>query len=213
MGLTTKYMPRKVRDFAGLTKAKALMGKLIAAPRQSAWLFVGGPGTGKSSMALAVANEIGAQIHHVPSSKCDKAMVEQLVYDCNFIPMSGSGFHVCVIEEADLMTPAAQNAFLSVLDGSGHFPPDTVFIFTCNSMAKLEERFISRCRVIEFSGLADSGELGEYLYEIWFNEAPAWATSPLMHKIFSESKGNVRAALMAIEDELDMVPAVKGKTA
>ena len=47
------------------------------------------------------------------------------------------------------MTPAAQLALLSKLDATA-FPPNTVFIFTCNSTDGLEPRFLPRCRVIEF---------------------------------------------------------------
>lgn len=199
--LTSKYKPSRIKDFAGLKMAKAMMSKLAANPWESSWLFVGDSGTGKSTLAMAVANELGAEVHHIPSSKCDKAAVEQLVYDCNFIPMNG-GWHVVIVEEADQMTIQAQNAFLSVLDGSGHFPQKTVFIFTCNSAKKLEKRFLSRCRVIEFDGKVDAQDCGQYLYEVWWAEAPAHAPAPLMHKIIASACGNVRAALMEIEMEI-----------
>lgn len=48
------------------------------------------------------------------------------------------------------MTPAAQLAFLSKLDATA-FPPNTIFIFTCNSVDSLEARFLSRCRRVDFS--------------------------------------------------------------
>jgi len=203
--LTEKYRPRRIQSFAGLKMAKALMGKLAASPWESSWLFVGDSGTGKTALAFALAEQIGAEVHHVPSSRCDKAMVEELTSKCWYTPMFGS-WHLVLVDEADQMTTAAQNAFLSVLDGSGHFPPKTVFVFTCNSATKLEKRFQSRCRVIPFDGTVDAAELGQLLYEVWFAEAPAHATAPLMHKLINESQCNVRAALMAIEMELLLVP-------
>jgi replication-associated recombination protein RarA len=206
IGLTEKYKPARLKDFAGLKRARAIMGKLVSDPWESAWLLTGSSGTGKSTMAMAVAKELGAEVHHVPSSRCTKEAVEQLVYDCNFMPMSGSGWHACIVEEADMMTVQAQTAFLSVLDGSGRFPDKTVFFFTSNSTKKLEDRFLARCRVIEFDGGVDAAELGQFLYDVWFAEAPAHATSPLMHKVIAETKGNVRAALMAVEMELLMIP-------
>lgn len=205
--LTEKYKPQRIADFAGLKTAKALMGKLARNPWQSAWLFVGDSGTGKSTLAMALANELNAEVHHVPAGKCDKAMVDKLVYDCNFVPMLGrSKWHVCIIEEADRMTVAAQDSFLSVLDGSGHFPPDTIFIFTCNSAKGLEQRFQSRCRVVPFEACNDAAELGQFLYDVWIDSAPTWATAPLMHQILAEAKGNVRAGLMAIEMEMLLLP-------
>ena len=210
VSLTEKYQPRRISDFAGLKTAKTLMGKLAQSPWESSWLLCGAPGTGKTSMAFAVAKQLNAEVHHVPSSRCDKAMVEKLVYDCNFVPMFGcSNWHVVIIDEIDAITTAAQNALLSVLDGSGHFPKNSIWFFTCNQTGKLEQRFLSRCRVIPFAAMADASELGDFLYGVWFDEAPATATAPLMHQIFSETDGNVRAALMAIELELMMLPGVK----
>jgi hypothetical protein len=48
------------------------------------------------------------------------------------------------------MSYPAQLAFLSKLDATA-FPPNTIFIFTCNAIESLEKRFLSRCRMIEFS--------------------------------------------------------------
>jgi DNA polymerase III gamma/tau subunit len=204
--LTEKYRPRKIKDFVGLSRAKAFMGKLAKSPWESAWLFVGDSGTGKTSLALALAAELQAEVHHIPASACTKEAVNDLVYACNFIPMFGkSEWHVAIIDEADTMSTAAQNALLSVLDGSGHFPAKTIFIFTCNGTGKLEGRFKSRCREVQFEACVDAAELGQMLYEVWFNEAPTSATAPLMHKILAEAKNNVRAGLMGIEMELLLV--------
>ena len=62
IALTEKHRPRRIKDFAGLTRAKAIMGKLVASPYASAWLFSGDSGTGKTTLALAVGNELNAQV-------------------------------------------------------------------------------------------------------------------------------------------------------
>lgn len=205
VALTIKYQPRRVKDFAGLARAKAIMGKLVANPYPSAWLFQGDSGTGKTTLALAVANEIGAQVIHIPSAECNADKVRWLKQDVmTSYPMFGS-WYCCIIDEADRMTPAAQVAFLSLLDATG-FPSNTIFIFTCNESGKLEDRFLSRMKVIEFNGAIDAKEFGDLMYDVWFAEAPEWATAPLMHKIIADSKSNVRAALNEIELDLMCVP-------
>ena len=63
--LTEKYRPKTVDEFVGLDKVKKVMRKLIAKPFDSAWLFIGPPGTGKTCMGLAIAAAIPAELPRV----------------------------------------------------------------------------------------------------------------------------------------------------
>lgn len=195
---TSKYQPKQIEDFAGLRTAKKCMTKLTESPYQSAWLFVGPAGTGKTSMAFAVALELGAQVHHIASKSCNLETVESLKRDCQFVPMfASSPWHVVICDEADKMTPAAQLAFLSVLDGT-EFPPNTIFIFTANDTKGLEDRFLSRTRQIQFDAPSDS-LIAMILGYVWKSETQAAAPDVLA--IAAKSKGNVRNALMTLEVE------------
>lgn len=206
LSLTIKYQPKKVRDFYGLSRAKAIMGNLIADPYSSAWLYVGSSGTGKSTLALAVAAEIGAQVTHVASGNCDKETVKRICDDCLYTPMFGSSpWRVLIIDEADSMTTAAQHAWLSRLDSTNPMP-NCIVIFTCNSTSKLEDRFLSRVNEIEFDGKVDAKEFGEAMYDVWWAEAPEWATAPMMHRWIDECDHNVRKVLKKIETELLALP-------
>ena len=49
--LTEKYRPRTFDGFVGLEKIRKCMARLAAQPFQSAWLFIGPSGTGKSERA------------------------------------------------------------------------------------------------------------------------------------------------------------------
>ena len=70
MLLTEKYRPTNTSEFVGLDKAKKLCAKLAADPFDSAWLFVGASGTGKTTIALALVDELQAELHHIPSQNC-----------------------------------------------------------------------------------------------------------------------------------------------
>jgi DNA polymerase III gamma/tau subunit len=105
-----------------------------------------------------------------------------------------------IADEADRMTPAAQLALLSKLDATA-FPPNTVFIFTCNSTDGLEPRFLSRCRVIEFSNYGMNGSIAEYLDKVWHAEGGN-GNAPDLARLAKESRNNVRDALMKLEVEL-----------
>ncbi|MGH2508054.1 MAG: hypothetical protein ACRDHZ_11720, partial [Ktedonobacteraceae bacterium] len=98
---------------------------------------------------LALAETLRAEVHHIPSQQCNIANVEDVIRQCWYVPVSG-GFHLVLVDEADKMSNAAQLHFLSKLDATA-FPPQTIFVFTCNTADGLESRFLSRTRQIEFS--------------------------------------------------------------
>src|SRR3990172_8790061 len=129
--LTEKYRPQTIAGFAGIEQAKKMMSKLRDNPFPSAWLFLGPSGTGKTTMALALAAELKAEVHHIPSQECNVENVSYVMRLCQYVPWSG-GFHLVLGGEGDQMSNAAQLAFLSRLDSTA-FPPSTIFIFTCNS--------------------------------------------------------------------------------
>jgi DNA polymerase III gamma/tau subunit len=155
------YRPKSISEFIGLDKPKRILSKFAEQPYPSAWLLVGPSDIGKTSMAQALCAQMRGELHHIPSQKCTVDAIEKACHDCHF--------YVVLCDEADRMTPAAQLALLSKLDATA-FPPNTVFIFTCNSPEGLEPRFLSRCRVIEFSSYGMAGEIAGYLNTVWHAE-------------------------------------------
>src|SRR5579872_6791898 len=196
MPLSEKYRPHAIGDFAGLEKPKRILAKFAANPYASAWLFNGPPGTGKTTMALALAETLKAEVHHIPSQQCNVANVEDVIRQCWYVPASG-GFHLVLVDEADKMSNAAQLHFLSKLDATA-FPPQTIFVFTCNATDGLEARFLSRTRQIEFSSYGLASEATQLLESIWNREANG-ASAPNLARIVKDSSNNIRDALMCME--------------
>jgi replication-associated recombination protein RarA len=201
VALTERYRPHSIADFVGLTKPKALCAKLAASPFPSAWLFVGPSGTGKTTMAMALAEMIPAEVHHIPSQECNLENIERVRRTCQYVPAAGFKMHLVLIDEADRMTDAAQVSLLSKLD-STNFPPNTIFIFTSNDSTRLESRFLSRLRIVEFSSYGIAAEASSLLERIWIENAPPAAATPNFARIVKESSNNVREALMRLETEL-----------
>jgi replication-associated recombination protein RarA len=199
--LSEKYRPMTIGGFVGLDKPRAIMRKLAAQPFSSAWLFVGPSGTGKSSLGLALAEEMPAELHHIPSQSCNVAALEAVRRTCQYVPRAGCRMHLVLVDEADQMSPAAQLALLSMTDSTNP-APDTIWIFTCNSTERLEDRFLSRCRVLEFSSYGISKDATALLERIWKAEYVGSAPAPNFQRIVKEANNNVRAALMGLEVEI-----------
>lgn len=68
--LAEKYRPQRIGEFVGLEKAKRIVANFAARPYPSAWLFLGPSGTGKTTMAPALAAELPAELHHIPAKEC-----------------------------------------------------------------------------------------------------------------------------------------------
>lgn len=198
--LAEKYRPTTIDEFVGLEKPKKIMRKLAATPFNSAWLFVGPSGTGKTTMALALAAAIPAELHHIPSQNCNLETIERTRKTCQYLPMSGFKFHLVLVDEADRMSQAAQVSLLSKLDATD-YPPNTIFIFTCNSTAGLEPRFLSRCHTVEFSSYGICSEVSQLLEKIWGFEFSG-EFRPNFTRIVKDSANNVRDCLMRLETEL-----------
>jgi DNA polymerase III delta prime subunit len=198
--LTSKYQPKTLTEFVGLEKPKKILSKFAAKPYANSFLFVGPSGTGKTTMALALAKQLQGEIIHIPSQHCTVSDVEDAIRRCWYVPMVPGGFHVVLVDEADKMTDKAQLLFLSKLDVTAR-PPNTIFIFTCNETENLEPRFLSRTLRVEFSSYGIASEAVEYLGKIWDTEANG-ATRPNLAQIMRDSRNNLRDAVTRIESEL-----------
>jgi replication-associated recombination protein RarA len=197
--LTEQYKPLQINDFVGLEKPKRICSRLARDPFASAYLFVGPSGTGKSTMARALASAMNAEIQYIPSQECNLPRIQQVVENCYHMPMFGAQWWMVLIDEADAMSKAAQDSLLSTLD---HLPLNTVFVFTCNDTSRFEARFLSRVSTVEFSSYGIAKEAASLLERVWRENTDA--PVPNVQRIVKDSSNNVRAALMALQTELMM---------
>jgi replication-associated recombination protein RarA len=196
--LVEKYRPKTLSDFAGLAGPRAILSRFAAEPYSAAWLLVGDAGTGKTTMAFALAEEIGGEVHHIPSRSCDLETVERVCALCHYFPWSGK-WHFVIVDEADQMSRPAQLAFLSKLDSTAP-PPNTIFLFTANDTALLEKRFTSRTRILRFDLEPETGAAAAFLGRVWHEETTAAA--PDFAAMLQEGRYNLRDALMRLEVEM-----------
>lgn len=199
--VTERHRPHTIDAFIGLDKPKRICAKLAASPFASSWLFTGEPGLGKTTLAMALADAMPAELHHVPSQDCNVERLRAVVAACHYVPAAGKRMHLVLVDEADQMTAAAQLYLLSKLDSTS-FPPDTIFIFTCNTTDRLEPRFLSRCGIVEFSSYGNAKDAAALLESVWIAEAPQGVEAPNFARMVKDANGNIRAALMAVQNAL-----------
>lgn len=143
-----------------------------------AWLFLGPRGSGKRPVALALAAALNCtqepgvgcgrcssclrtlrrrhpDVHHiVPEGPLIPVDVvrEQVIPEAARSPFEGSR-KVFVIEEADRMNSAAQNALLKTLEEPHE---DTVFVLISERAEDILETIASRCRVVHFEPVPEA---------------------------------------------------------
>jgi replication-associated recombination protein RarA len=204
--LSDKYKPKRVADFMQVFPRKVMLS-LLANPRPGAYFFLGASGLGKTEMALAFANELPAQVHHIASKDCDLEAVRKIKLACNYVPHDmfhperRCKFHCCIVDEADQMSGPAQLAFLSLLDATG-FPPNTIFIFTGNSTDGLEDRFMSRVKLLPFSKEGMAPKIIELLASVWAQEGGTPENAPNFARLVKDGKNNCRDCINTLEVEL-----------
>jgi replication-associated recombination protein RarA len=194
--LVDELRPRKIEDFIGLARPKAILGALLKRPRSVACLLVGPPGVGKTAISQAFSEQLGATTWEIPAQECTADRLRDLCFHLSFVPKSGlNGFHCVLVSEAETMSDAASKLLLSKLDSTGQLK-NVIWLFSCNSTSGIEERFISRCLRIDFNSYGSGSEIADYLAKIWKQKM---GDTPAPSSLKKVANGNVRDSLMQLE--------------
>lgn len=140
-----KYRPMTFNQMVGGARSLAHLKDNM----QHLLLYSRGAGTGKTTLAHVLANELDCPLHVFnASSKKTRgiAFVEQ-----ELIPLTRAGIRnqIILLDEADQLTHEAQSALKGVIENA-----DGYFILTCNDISKVSAWIQSRCLKIEFLPIA-----------------------------------------------------------
>ena len=163
------------------------------APMQHYLFYSPEPGTGKTSVALALANELGWQIHVFNASSKKQRGIE-FVED-ELLPMSRVGNYqqIFLLDEADQLTPAAQSALKGVIENSQGF-----FILTCNDLSKVSPWLQSRCTLRQFNAIKQ-GDICLRLKAICVSENVVESYDNVLEQIAKAHTGDLRNAINALQ--------------
>ncbi|KAF8630171.1 hypothetical protein AX15_003116 [Amanita polypyramis BW_CC] len=152
-----KYRPVTLDDVVSHKDITSTIERFIEKNRLPHLLFYGPPGTGKTSTILAVARRIYGpnyrkQILELNASdeRGIDVVREQIKQFAETRTLFAKGFKLIILDEADMMTQAAQAALRRVIE---HYTKNVRFCIICNYVNKIIPAIQSRCTRFRFSPL------------------------------------------------------------
>lgn len=149
--LYRKYRPQTFKDVEGQDHiVKVLEGSIKSGNISHAYLFSGGRGTGKTSIARIFARALGCtpndlyEIDAASNRGIDD--IRELRESVGTLPFE-SPYKVYIIDEVHMLTKEAFNALLKTLEEP---PAHALFMLATTETDKLPETVVSRCQTFSF---------------------------------------------------------------
>ena len=144
-----KYRPHKIADCILPEQLKATFQQYVDKAEIPNLILSGGPGMGKTTVARAMADELGCDYILINASlenSIDTLRTKVMGF-ASSISLAG-GRKVVILDEADTSRfTNSQEALRAFIE---EFAANCSFIFTCNNKNKIIKPLHSRCAVIEF---------------------------------------------------------------
>ena len=146
-----KYRPSTVKDCILPDSIKGVFQGFVEQKELPNLLLTGSAGVGKTTIAKALCDEIGASYIMINGSDEGRFLdtvrnrIRQFASTVSLT--SGASHKVVIIDEADNTTNDVQLSLRSAVE---EFHSNCRFIFTCNFINKIIEPLHSRCTVVDF---------------------------------------------------------------
>ncbi len=147
-----KYRPKTIEECILPESAKQMFQEFLNKGEIPNMLLAGPPGIGKTTVAKALCNELGADVYVINGSDEGRFLDTVRNNAKNFASTvsltSDSKHKVIIIDEADNTSNDVQLCLRAFIE---EFAGNCRFIFTCNYKNKILEPLHSRCAVVDFS--------------------------------------------------------------
>jgi replication factor C small subunit len=144
-----RYRPHTVADCILPDRIKKVFQSYVDTKSIPNLMLTGSAGVGKTTVAMAMCEEIG--VNHLFINSSEERGIDMLRTKikgyASTISLTG-GRKVIILDEADYLTPEAQAGLRGAIE---EFSENCTFIFTCNFKSRLIDALHSRCSVIDFS--------------------------------------------------------------
>eukprot|EP00842_Homolaphlyctis_polyrhiza_P004381 jgi/Hompol1/4944/HPOL_000464-RA len=152
-----KYRPAQLDDLISHKDIISTIVRFIDENKLPHLLFYGPPGTGKTSTILACARRLyGDRFRsmilelNASDDRGIDVVREQIKTFASTKKLFSSGFKLIILDEADAMTQAAQNALRRVIE---QYTKNVRFCIICNYVGKIIPALQSRCTRFRFAPL------------------------------------------------------------
>lgn len=145
-----KYRPKTVSETILPKRLKDVFSQIVKDGEVPNMMFSGSAGTGKTTVAKAICNELGLDYIVINASEDGNidTLRGKIKQFASSVSLSG-GVKVVILDEADYLNPqSTQPALRGFIE---EFSNNCRFILTCNFKNRIIEPLHSRCGVYDFS--------------------------------------------------------------
>ncbi len=201
---TEKYRPKKLDEIIGQKNVVKRLKQFVKNKNLPHVLFAGPAGIGKTSCALAIAQQLYGDdwsLNFFELNASDERGIDVIrgkIKDfARTMPLGEAPFKIIMLDESDALTREAQQALRRMME---KYTRTCRFILSCNYSSKIIDPIQSRCAVFRFKPI-DKEDILMHLSEIAKKEKL---------KISSDVKVNENPVFLAIHDasEGDMRKAI-----
>ena len=161
-----KYRPRKISDCILPEETKKIFLDFVNNKEIPNLLLGGTSGVGKTTVAKALCNELGADFVLINGSEernIDTLRVKIKQFASTVSLTTDGGPKIVILDEADYLNPqSTQPALRGFIE---EFSKNCRFIFTCNYKNRIIQPLHSRCSVVDFT--IEAGQKPQMASEIF----------------------------------------------
>ena len=144
--LVEKYRPSTLEHYVGNENIKEVIQKYLNQNDIQNFIFYGGAGTGKTTLAKIIVKNLDCDFLYLNAS--DENGIDTIREKVKGFASTASfkGIKVIILDEADFITIQGQAALRNVIET---FSRSTRFILTCNYIERVIDPIQSRCQVLK----------------------------------------------------------------